>query len=353
MCSDINFLTSPIPPCEFEKNSNPHSIFKEVIDQTSCLRIASGYISTDSISILTEIVRRNNRPRIELLIGMHYFDGFTKPQYNATMHLHAYLVEQGLGFVSLATAFKYHGKLYHFSLQSGEQKALLGSSNLGCVIESINNQYEVDVLFKSPEECLKIKSYIDSLNQKIGTEINNVAISSFRTSEGLLEGFAEVDKISAEELSRRWKNRGTQVFKLPLKDSSEAPKSNLNVYFGKGRQDKREFVIPRPWYEVELIVPNSITRSDGYPSNRIFTVITDDGWMFKCQTQGDYAKNFRSAVDLKILGKWLKGRLEDSGCLVPGSAVDQLVLDNYGRRDVELISTSDPDLWLMDFSRNG
>jgi hypothetical protein len=75
--------------------------------------------------------------------------------------------------------------------------------------------------------------------------------------------------------------------------------------------------------------------------------------MFKCKTQGDYSKNFRSADDLKILGKWIKGRLEESGALIPGKAIDPSTLDRYGRRDVELISTSDPDIWLLNFSRYG
>nr|WP_274572534.1 restriction endonuclease PLD domain-containing protein [Neisseria sp. 3986]MDD9326481.1 NgoFVII family restriction endonuclease [Neisseria sp. 3986] len=126
-------------------------------------------------------------------------------------------------------------------------------------------------------------------------------------------------------------------------------KSNLNCFFGKGRRDKRGFVKPRSWYEVELIVSNEITRQDGYPREQTFTVITDDGWQFSCKTSGDFAKNLRSENDLKTLGKWIKGRLEVSGCLKTGQMVTDEVLREYGNNQFELRSTDDPNIGLLSF----
>jgi hypothetical protein len=129
---------------------------------------------------------------------------------------------------------------------------------------------------------------------------------------------------------------------IPIK-SDDAPHSNLNVYFGKGRENKKGLVKPRHWYEAELIVPKEITSKPsypkaGYPEKRLITVYTDDGWKFKCKVSGENDKNFRSADDLKILGRWIKGRLENSGALKVGELVTPYVLEKYGRDKSELIA---------------
>ena len=81
----------------------------------------------------------------------------------------------------------------------------------------------------------------------------------------------------------------------------------------------------------------------------IFDVITDDGWSFKCKVSGDYSKNFRSEGDLKILGKWLKGRLENAGVLKVGDPVTKETLDLYGRNTFTLTKTNKTGIWYLDF----
>jgi hypothetical protein len=102
-----------------------------------------------------------------------------------------------------------------------------------------------------------------------------------------------------------------------------------------------------------LIVPKSVAGQAGYPQAKTpsaeFQVITDDGWSFRCKVSGDYNKNFRSEGDLKILGKWLKGRLENAGALTVGSPVSSETLREYGRDTFTLTKTSKPDLWYLDF----
>ena len=142
-------------------------------------------------------------------------------------------------------------------------------------------------------------------------------------------------------------------FEIPIKATEKHGKSNLNVFFGKGRMDKRGLVKPRHWYEAELIVPKEVTSKPGYPQSQtpesVFDVITDDGWKFKCKVSGDYSKNFRSENDLKILGKWLKGRLENAGALKVGEPVTEETLRKYGRYTFTLTKTTIPDLWYLDF----
>ena len=126
-----------------------------------------------------------------------------------------------------------------------------------------------------------------------------------------------------------------------------------SAFFGKGRESRNGIVKPRHWYEVELIVPKSVAGQPGYPRSKTpeaeFDVITDDGWKFKCKVSGDYSKNFRSEGDLTILGKWLKGRLENDGVLKVGFPVTAQTLRNYGRSSFSLIKTSLPNIWYLDF----
>lgn len=142
-------------------------------------------------------------------------------------------------------------------------------------------------------------------------------------------------------------------FDIPIKGYEVSPHSNLNVFFGKGREGKNGLVKPRHWYEVELIVPKEITTRPGYPQSKtdeaVFRVITDDGWTFSCKVSGDYSKNFRSENDLKILGKWLKGRLENAGVLKVGEPVTKETLEKYGRDTFTLTKTRTKNTWFLDF----
>ena len=98
-----------------------------------------------------------------------------------------------------------------------------------------------------------------------------------------------------------------------------------------------------------MIVSKDITSQEGYPILKSFTVITDDGWQFQCKTSGDFSKNFRSENDLQILGKWIKGKLENSGALEVGDLVTEETLRQYGNDTITLRSTSLPNTWLLSF----
>ena len=78
-------------------------------------------------------------------------------------------------------------------------------------------------------------------------------------------------------------------------------------------------------------------------------MVTDDGWSFKCKVSGDSSKNFRSEGDLKILGKWLKGRLENAGALKVGDPVTEDTLRLYGRDTFTLTKTERYGIWYLDF----
>jgi hypothetical protein len=341
----MELLLSNIAPAKISSQST-QKVWKDYFEKADYVKIATGFVSSDSLIELKRIIEINHKPHLDLLIGMHFFDGFTKPQYEAAISLNNLLKEEKLGNVLLSNVTKFHGKMYSFIDHKSCFAACVGSSNLSSFISSSEQIYEADCHFNDPIDRLNVDSTITKLFQKLGTQIDTFKITKFNEHNKLLENHYNVDKVPKNELEGIWANKGSIHFEIPVKT---APKSNLNAFFGKGRVNQRKFEIPRPWYEAELIVSTKITEIENYPKFSEFSVITDDGWAFKCKTSGDYSKNFRSLFDLKILGKWIKGRLEQNGALSIGNPIDDDTLLKYGRSHIDLISTNDPNKWLLDF----
>ena len=148
-------------------------------------------------------------------------------------------------------------------------------------------------------------------------------------------------KIVLNKVQRIWTNlktydttkisvEGLPKFVFPLDRVAEKEKSNLNVYFGKGRWSRSTGKIkPRPWYEIELIASNDLNSQQFYPKGD-FLAYTDDGLIIPMRTQGDYYKNIRSKGSLQIFGIWLKGKLERSGVLKKYEPVTMETLEEYG-----------------------
>jgi len=344
----MEFLQSNFAPLK-TNCSNFASKFDELLFLSDKVQIASGFITADSVADLHRTIQLNSKPNIELVIGMHYFDGFTKKEYQAAIAFNNYLSKENIGGVFLSTAFKYHGKVYSFLKNNECIASIIGSNNLGSITE-YSRIYETSLLLTEKKENNELKAFINNLIQ-ISKPINQCKIEKFKEYNKLLfehDGVESINPLDVPSLSLP-----KTEFKIPLKAGSSHSKSNLNVFFGKGREDKRGLIKPRHWYEIELIVPSEITSKKGYPSiesgNNIFDVITDDGWTFKCKVSGDYSKNFRSEGDLKILGKWIKGRLENAGALNVGELVTEDTLKKYGRSDFDLVKTAKENVWFLNF----
>lgn len=345
----MELLNSNYPPVRCGGKSFSDA-FYSLLPRTTVLDIAVGYVTADSLAELQRIVELNNIRRVNLTIGMHYLDWFTHAQYNAAMHLNDYLMRNGKGEVRLVTPFRYHGKLYSYSNENGAFAGIIGSNNLSSIIESGVRMYESSLLIDDCPSAHEIKYFIDSLVQEATENIADLKITNFNENNPLLKGLENVRKVSETNLAECCSLLTATRFEIPVKCKK---KSNLNAFFGKGRESKNGIVKPRHWYEVELIVPKKIAACPEYPRSQTpeaeFNAITDDGWTFKCKVSGDYNKNFRSEGDLTILGKWLKGRLENAGVLKIGTFVTEQTLRDYGRSSFSLIKTSKPNTWYLDF----
>lgn len=347
----MEFLFSNLPPCK-TKAQTFRNMFYSLANDYKHIDIAVGYVTTDSLYELKRAAELLELKHLNLTIGMHYIEKFTKLQYQAAMGLDEYLRELQIGSVKVVTAFQFHGKLYSYS-DDKPRAGIIGSNNLGSIVNRYSRVYEASYLIRQPDEAKQMYSFIEKLNQTAVQEIKAVEISDFKKENPLLEEHENVTRISRSEMSTVHKELTEIAFEIPLKTYEEAPASNLNAYFGKGREGKNGLVKPRHWYEVELIVPKQIATKPDYPISRTeeaeFEVITDDGWRFGCKISGDYNKNFRSRNDLKILGKWLKGRMENAGVLKVGDPVTEDTFRRYGRNTFTLTKTIHSNLWFLDF----
>lgn len=347
-----NILSSNFLPVNVNTQSFPQA-FEELVGRADSISIACGYISSLAIVEIEAILRENAEIHsFDLVIGMHRFDGFTREQYKSANRLNSYLQAKKMGSVKVVTTFPFHGKLYSFSRNGTIFAAVIGSSNLSGILHS-HPQYEVDVLSTDPSILRKVLDMFRSLGTTASIDISSLSNLTFNQSNNrALENISDVRHCSQELLAELKGELKELRFRIPVKTT---PKSNLNVYFGKGRLNSTtNFIRPRHWYEAEIIVPKEIRRHPEYPcAETEFSVFTDDGWSFDCKVNGDDRKNFRSSKNLQILGRWLKGRLEEAGCLSVGDPVTDDTLSCYGRDFFVLAKTTRPNTWYLDFSQGG
>lgn len=311
------------------------------------LQLATGYISDDSLLFLKENLEVQKKLRCDLLIGMHVYDGFTQSQYSISRELGEYLTNEERGSVIVCCAFPYHGKFYNFFKKDTHFVSLTGSANLTQIIPT--RQRNLTIKIAESESLSKLSSYFDYL-KKFCSPILEYKPRGFRESGSLLKDCIGVTKLSPDDVIAIYKTRKKLSFNLPLKAEE---KSNLNICFGKGRENtKKGIVKPRSWFEFEVIVSKKVTDKNGYPRNKRFQVLTEDGWMFECKTQGDYSKNFRSTGGLATLGMWVKGRMLESGVVKAGEFITADMLADFSSDALVLSATNNPDIWLLEFRRS-
>ncbi len=337
-------------PAKITDNSI-NKILLDLIEHSSKIIIASGYISNDAMVEINRIVEGDidRIKELSIFIGMHYIEGFTKQQYYSCTKLNELLVERAIGGVYVSPTMKFHGKVYSFISNEGKHTGLIGSANLSSFIKNLERTYETMMIAKDDEIAVDIYNKNLKLFEALGERIDKakpIREEDFIQSRIDISSFDNVKKINELDVLKILEQESEYCFEIEVKTEE---KSNLNAFFGKGRINNRGFEVPRPWYEVEIVVSNSVTTLEGYPRGETFKVVTMDGWTFQCKTQGDYSKNLRSTESLSILGKWLKGHLEINGCLQTGEMVTKKVLSDYGKNHLTLRSTDQPDLWIMEF----
>jgi len=339
----LKLLSSKIPPVR-HAHQDFFTRFGELANGADEICVLTGYVSTKSLLFVKANIESGSLPTIVLTIGMHAFGQFSRAQYDLVKEIAELLRDSNSGTVAICTAFPFHGKLYIFRCANRPQAALLGSSNLSGLDQS-RQVFELDIEVEEEELLAELEMLHDDVRSKVTEDFLDWEPTKFKPSNLMAELPNTIVVFQEEVINVQ--NRIQTEYQLRLKCT---PKSNMNVYHGKGRESKGTGLVrPRPWYEIEVIVSSLITSQTGYPTKRAFDVITDDGWKFRCKTSGDHAKNFRSEDNLEILGTWIKGRMEEAGKLNIGDVVTESHLTGYGRNYISLCSTDDRDLWFLSF----
>lgn len=342
----MELLLSRNPQCtnNFSYNS-VRDRYIELAETADQFNIATGYISNESIVELERLVNyRQNSLSVNLLIGMNYLDRFTRLQYDALKRLSQKFLEDHTGNIYVSKEVRYHGKMYSFVKNGVCTAAFIGSSNLGSFTGTSSDLIESD-LFVEGNDAVLFDNRIQNIITSLGTNFADVPeVTEFQNAEfTLLNGHSFVRKLPPNRVHEIEAKQLATSIEIPLKTE---PKSNLNAYFGAGKIKGR--YSPRNWYEVELIINKGIPNYDLLPERDVvFTVVTDDGYEFQCQRQGDYGKNFRTLNDLKILGKWIKGHMEAEGALKLGEVVSAETLSRFGKTKLVLTKTSEPGIWTL------
>lgn len=344
--------------------------FIEAVHKADEIDIAVGFVSKASLKQLQSLVDEIEIKRICLTIGMYYYEGMPESTYNAAMALNEEWIRRGIGEVRLVRVFKYHGKVYVFYKDGKPFSSVIGSHNLGAIkLEASNlRQYELSAVTEEPEELQEISSHVkDIMLPKCSSNICDLQdVPLIREENKALVDQEFVSKITPEEVDA-YKKRKTEIsFELPLKvpedeNDQSMRGSNINVCYASGRK--------RVWWEIEMVVSKSIRDLPGYPLyQKPFMVITDDGWKFQAWTCGQNNKNLYSKDDLKIMGRWIKGRLVAAGLVEPINRVESdldgkgvithKMLNKYGRDTITLTKTDimtktednkELEVWMLSF----
>jgi len=344
--------------------------FKNALFRSDEVHIAVGYISKGALQELDVLVDASPVKNIVLTIGMLYIEGIPEGSYHVALELHKKWQQAGIGEIRFVRPFKYHGKAYAFYKEGSPVEAIIGSNNLGAIkLEASNlRQYELAAYTNEPDEVAEVYEHIKRLEARICslaiTDIRDMKI--VRETNTALVGQEFVSKVTAEEVKAYRETMTDLSFEIPLKvpkDSNDPSMrgSNVNVCYASGRK--------RVWWESEIIVGKEIRTLPGYPEwQKPFMAVTDDGWKFQVWTCGQFNKNLYSKDDLKIMGRWIKGRLVAAGLVDPINTVEkdtegkgvitEEMLRRYGRTTITLTKTSLTttledgtvlDVWMLSF----
>lgn len=122
----MELLLTGLPPVN-GKNRTLLEAFEENFIAAEALKIATGYVSSDALAEIKSLLEQNDNRCLDLIIGMHGFEGFTQGQYDGAVLLDEYLRVNSLNEVRVSKTFPFHGKLYSFLKASSRRAFFVGA----------------------------------------------------------------------------------------------------------------------------------------------------------------------------------------------------------------------------------
>jgi len=309
--------------------------FRTILDSefatSENVTVATGYTSLDIMAAYQgDFIRIAEAGGVSrLLLGMAFYEGLSQKKLDLANDLNNQLLEfNNSSGVYVTNGRRYHGKVYRFYDQHSSN-LYVGSSNFSssgtagnieCTIP-VNNSSQRDSLVAFLDELYSTTHSITIDRAKITVPGKKKIVR-----KALVDYWDALERYDPTTIDKS----ELPKFEYSLSRVAEKEKSNLNVYFGKGRWNRSTGIVtPRAWNEIELIANADLRADSNYPIGN-FTAYTDDGYIIPMRTQGAYYKNIRSVKSLQILGIWLKGKLERSGALKKYEPVTLETLIEYG-----------------------
>ena len=300
---------------------------KRQISKSDRVDIAVGYVSLASLEELDRLVDENDIQQIELIIGMYYIEGMPEKTYHTAVNINRKWMNMGIGEIRIVRPFKYHGKVYCFYKNGTPVSAVIGSANLGVLKLEANNrrQYELCSLTEDSTETQELANIVERIKAPICSiniaEVNDMPL--IREQNVSLTGIDTVDELPKKDIDLYRNHKTDLTFTLPLKvpayeerfmdDTKHYTQSNINVCYSLDTRNPKK-PKSRDWYEFQITVSSKIYKLPGYPQKNVpFYIVTDDGFMFKAHTTSQNNKQLSAVGSEHILGRWLKGRLENAG----------------------------------------
>jgi hypothetical protein len=231
----LGLVSSNLKPISKLGLPSYEDVFTDLFYKSTQVSAITGYVSEASLADLQYMIRNNSQLNsMTLTVGMAKFDGLSVGQIGALRSTHDLLVKKSIGQVLIPTGLPVHSKVTTFSSPK-MQVALLGSSNLSGIAKGFR-QYNTEIV-TDDSELLKQIAEVQQSIFGISRGFDLVESEIHKTSNGdeLFDGFDVVSK----SLLPPARSVGHK-FRIPLKCEQ---KSNLNVYFGRGRSGGR---LPRP-----------------------------------------------------------------------------------------------------------
>ncbi len=324
-------------------------ILDDAFRNASSVSVASGYTSIDIINRYKDdfvrIAQAGGRSR--LMVGMAFYEGLSQSKLDTlnTLSNELQAIDEQNG-VFVCFVRKYHGKVYKFDVGTSE-KIYMGSSNFSR--SGLSENIEATLPVTDEDSSRSVSQFLDFLfSEEMAVHIGKADIvvpgSRKYKDRVSLQTLSDLDRYDPASVD----TASLEYFEYDLTRVADNEKSNLNVYFGKGRWSRTTGLIkPRPWYEVELIANRELNSLPIYPRGS-FKGYTNDGYIIPMKTSSETSnfKNIRSEGNLKLFGMWLKNKLQESGALVPLTPVTIDTLDQYGKTIIRFYKISDGNYFI-------
>jgi HKD family nuclease len=313
------------------------------LESFQSLEIASGYFGASLIDVIKpKLLQIAERGHCKILIGMIFNEGVSTSQKKKLEELHADLKKINHQSGVFVTLSQYHGKIYKFNNPTNS-KIYVGSSNLS--FSGFKDNYEFNALISDQQTKNRVALFLEHIFSpecEFSAELDEVEL--------FVKGAKNQPKEVEDSSLRSFLISPSDFPVLPIIDETKIqlrvdsqPNSSLNLFFEPGRKNKNGKYAPRHWFEVEITSTAKEINQTGYPIGDFNAYIKDgqNHYLIPMITASANNKALTSKGDRKILGEFLKSKLQSLGILEKGQRITSDVLADYGKDFVVLKKFAD------------